>query len=541
MRHELGGAPEEAAARWQFLSVGHILERAGVDPASVAIVCGEERRTYQDLRDGSRRVSNGLLEAGIAARDRVAITSRNRIPYFEVEFGVSGAAAILVAMSWRLSPHERVRLLQRSAARVIFADPDFVQPLASARAAGELPDLIQIVSFGACPEADLTYDDFCAGAATDVPAVEPAGMSDIHEIIYTSGTTGEPKGVMWSHGTVMWNNCQQIVDFGLCADDSNYVALDLNYIGGRHDFTLALLQQGGTVHLRTSGGFDAAEVLRYVADHGITRVLWVPTMLHDILEQDDLLAELDTSRLRMIMCGGAPLSHETITRAQQAFPHTDFVQVFGLTEGGGTPTFVPKHRLKDKVGSAGLPSMFNEVRIMREDRTPCPPGEVGEIQIRGPAVTPGYWGNPEASASLVEDGWLHTGDLGRLDEEGFLYVAGRAKDVIISGGMNIFPADVEHVIAQHPAVDLVSVVGLPDERWGESVCAAVRLRPGQSASPEEIIGHCREHLASYKKPTSVVFVDEFPMTTSGKVRKVALVETILSGTSEAAGPAATIT
>lgn len=534
MRDELSGTPNDSAARWQFLNVSHILERAGVDLTADAVVLGQEHRTYQGLKDQSRRVGNALLDAGTTARDRVAITSRNRIQYFEVEFGVSRAAAILVAMSWRLSPHERVRLLHRSGARVVFADADFVEPLASARAGGELPDLLRIVSFGACPGADLTYDEFCAGASTDVPAVPPPSMTDVHEIIYTSGTTGEPKGVMWSHGTVMWNNCQQIIDFGLCADDSNYVALDLHYIGGRHDFTLALLQQGGTVHLRPSGGFGAAEALRYLVEHGITRVLWVPTMLHDILEQRDLLAKLDTSRLKMIMCGGAPLSHDTISRAQKAFPHTDFVQVFGLTEGGGTPTFVPQHRLKDKIGSAGLASMFNEVRVIGEDRTPCPPGEVGEIQIRGPAVTPGYWRNPEASAALVEDGWLHTGDLGRTDEEGFLYIAGRAKDVIISGGMNIFPADVEHVIAEHPAVDFVSVVGLPDDRWGETVCAAVRLREGLSASPEAIIDHCRERLASYKKPTSVVFVDDFPMTTSGKVRKAALLENILEAKQEGA-------
>lgn len=527
MKHTEVSTMRPAAARWEFLNVNHLIERAGTDPAARAIVIGDEEQTYLDLKLQARRVGNALVGRGVTKDDRVAITARNSIAYFEIEFGISEAAAILVAMSWRLSGDERVRLLERSKARVVFADADYVAPLAVARAAGELPDLTTIVSFDPCPEADLTYEEFCAGASSDVPDVVPATMIDTHEIIYTSGTTGEPKGVIWSHGTVLWNNSQQIIDYGLRPGDSNYVALDLNYIGGRHDFTLAMLQQGGTVHLRPSGGFDPVEVIHYLVDHQITHVLWVPTMLHDILKQIDLLQSVDTSKLRMIMCGGSPLSEDIIVRAQSAFPHTDFVQVFGLTEGGGTPTFVPKDRLKEKIGSAGLASIFNEIRIMGDDGRECAPQVVGEIQVRGPAVTPGYWGNPEASAALVEDGWLHTGDLGRKDDDDFLYVAGRSRDLIISGGMNIFPADVEQVVSEHPAVDLVSVVGLPDERWGETVCAVVRLRPGQSVSEEGLITFCKERVASYKKPTRVVFVKDFPMTVSGKIRKIDLVRQLV--------------
>lgn len=534
MKSEEVNAAQRGAARWEFLNVNHLIERAGLDPKADAVVIGEDKRNYGDLKLQARRVGNALLEAGVQPCDRVAITARNRIEYFEIEFGTSEAAAIMVAMSWRLTADERIRLLQRSYARVVFAEADFVAPLAAARAAGELPELRVIVSFDPCQGADLTYAAFIESASTAIPQVVPPRMTDTHEIIYTSGTTGEPKGVMWSHGTVLWNNTQQIIDFGLRPGDSNYVALDLNYIGGRHDFTLALIQQGGTVHLRPSGGFDAAEVLHYLVDNQITHVLWVPTMLHDILQLDELLEKLDTSKLKMIMCGGSPLSEEIIARAQNAFPHTDFVQVFGLTEGGGTPTFVPKDRLKDKIGSAGLASIFNEVRIVGDDSQECPPGEVGEIQVRGPAVTPGYWGNIEASAALVEEGWLHTGDLGRKDEEGFLYVAGRAKDLIISGGMNIFPADVEHVIAEYPSVEMVSVIGLPDERWGETVCAVVKIHEAHTVTADEIITHCKARIASYKKPTSVVFVEGFPLTVSGKIRKVELVERVLRSTAERA-------
>lgn len=521
------------APRWDFLNVNHIVERGGANPRADAVVIEGNRSSYADLRRAARRVANSLLDSALQPRQRVAITAKNCLEYFEVEFGVSAAAGIFVPMSWRLAASERERLLERSRSHVLVADPEFVGPLAAARADGRLPDLKLIVSLGDCAEADISYEAWCRDASDSPPDVPAPIMSDAHEIIYTSGTTGDPKGVVWSHGTVLWNNTQQIVDFGIRPGDSNYVALDLNYIGGRHDFTMAMLQQGGTVHLRPSGGFEAGQILRYLAEHRISHVLWVPTMLHDVLNEQELLAELDLSGLRMIMCGGSPLSREIILRAQAAFPHSDFVQVFGLTEGGGTPTFVPKERLLEKVGSAGLPSMFNEIRIVDADGLACPAEQVGEIQVRGPAVTPGYWENPEANDRLVENGWLHTGDLGRCDDEGFLYVAGRVRDLIISGGMNIFPADVEHVIAEHAAVDMVSVIGLPHERWGETVCAVVRLRHGQDVSEGELIEHCRERLASYKKPTRVVFVSDFPMTVSGKIRKTELVRLMSTDPGEA--------
>lgn len=516
-------------ARWSFLNVTHLIEREGLDLAKPALVRDGATKTYGELREATRRVANALLAAGLGPDDRVAISARNCLEYFEVEFGVAAAATIFVPMSWRLATDERVRLLQRSKARVLIADADFAEPLVAARTNGDLPDLELIVALDDGGAGDINYSTWLVGTTAERPEVQGPPMDAAHEIIYTSGTTGDPKGVIWTHGSVLWNATQQVIDFDIRPGDSTYVALDLNYIGGRHDFTLATLQQGGTVHVRNSGGFDAAQIVRYLAEHAITHVLWVPTMLHDVLGHRALIASLDLNALRMIMSGGSPLSEEIITDAQAAFATTDFVQVFGLTEGGGTPTFVPKHKLLEKIGSAGLPSMFNEIRVMNEEGEECPPGEIGEIQVRGPAVTPGYWDNEAASAALVEDGWLHTGDLGRRDSEGFLYVSGRARDLIITGGMNVFPADVEHVIAELPDVDLVSVVGIPDERWGERICAVVRRVPGSELTAEAVVEHCRARLAGYKKPSRVAFADEFPMTISGKIRKNVLTDQILRG------------
>lgn len=528
--------PQRHPARWEFLNVSHLIERDGIDLAATAVVFEDQTRSYGELRAASRRVANALLAAGLRPDDRVAITARNCVEYFEVEFGVTAAAGIFVPMSWRLSTDERIRLLQRSKAKALVADPGFAEPLMAAREAGELPCLELIATFGSGQGGDVDYAAWLAGSSAAKPQANQPPMTATHEIIYTSGTTGDPKGVIWSHGTVLWNTAQQIIDFDVRPGDSTYVALDLNYIGGRHDFTLAMLQQGGTVHLRRSGGFDAAEIVRYLAEYRISHVLWVPTMLHDVLQHDDLIGSVDLSGLRMIMSGGAPLSEEIIGHAQSSFPTTDFVQVFGLTEGGGTPTFVPKHRLRDKIGSAGLPSMFNEIMVVDGDGRECAPEEIGEILVRGPAVTPGYWDNEAAGATLVEDGWLRTGDLGRRDDEGFLYVAGRARDLIITGGMNVFPADVEHVIAELPGVEGASVVGIPDERWGERICAVVRGRTGVDLTAEEIVEHCRKRLAGYKKPTRIAFVDEFPMTISGKIRKNVLAERIVNGELEVISP-----
>lgn len=512
---------DTTAPPWTALNLTYLAERAGLDLDRPALTAPNGSRTYGELRERYRRVANALLARGIERTDRVGLTTTNRVEYVEVELGISGAAAIMVALSFRLADAERINLLARSQSRVVFAENTYVPALAQARAAGDLPELQLIVSFGPCPDADLDYEQLCAEGQPDRPAIEPPAMSDPHEIIYTSGTTGAPKGVVWAHGTVMWNSIQQVMDFQLGPQHSTYVQLDLNYIGGRHDFTFALLHQGGTIHLRGSGGFDADAAVRYVAEHQISHVLWVPTMLYDVLRVPGL-RDIDTSALKMIMCGGAPLSQETILEAQAAFPHTEFVQVFGLTEGGGTTTYVPNTHLTSKVGSAGKASMHNEIRIVDEEGAQKPTDEIGEILVRGPAVTLGYWDDPDTTAQTVIDGWLHTGDLGYLDDEDFLFVAGRKKDMIITGGMNVYPADVESVVRQHPSVADVAVLGLPDERWGERVCAVVQPLPSTAVVPDDVIAFCRERLASYKKPTIVEVVDELPRTISGKVQKYVL-------------------
>jgi fatty-acyl-CoA synthase len=510
-------------ARWSTLTVPYLLERGGLDPSRTAIVFEGEQRTYGELRERARRVANGLIDRGIEPMDRVALLARNCLEYIEIEVGIAAARAIMVPLSWRLRPPELRNLLRRSEARAIIVEDRFAATIEALKADGELPDLELIVALGEQGDAEIGYEELCASSSAARPSRE-GQLEDPHEIIYTSGTTGEPKGAVWTNGTLIWNSIQQVMDYRLGPGDATFIAIDLHYIGGRHDFAWPMLHCGATVHVKQSSGWDAAEVLAYTAEHGISHVLWVPTMIYDMLEYDDL-DKLDFSALKVIMCGGATITAELTRRVSEAFPSTDFLQVFGLTEGGGNVTITPADRIADKAGSAGKPAMHNEVRILADDGTEMPPGEPGEIVARGPAVTAGYWDAPERTAETVVDGWLHTGDMGYLDEEGFLYVSGRKKEMVISGGMNIFPAEIEIVLRGHDSVLDVSVIGLPDERWGERVVAVVEPNPeGPPFDEAELIELCRENLASYKKPTQVFAVDELPRTSSGKVQKFAVAE-----------------
>lgn len=516
-----GGLDPRASVRWDALALPYLFEREDLELDKVAILFEGSTRTYGELRDRSRRVANALIGLGLDVFDRVAVLSMNRVEFMEIEMGISAARAIMVPLDWRLRPNELAGLLRRSAARAILVDDRFVGPILELRRSGLVPDLRTVIGLDG-GAADLSYEEMFASSTGERP-IRLQRMSDPHEIMFTSGTTGQPKGVVWTDGTVLWNSLQQVTDYQLGPQHSSYAIIDLYYMGGRHDFTWAMLHQGATVHIKRSGGFDAAEVVRYVAEHGITHVLWVPTMLYDILRLPDL-AEYDLSRLEMIMCGGQPVSAATTVRAQEAFPTADFIQVYGLTEGGGSVTFVRPEHARRKPGSAGKPSLHVEIKLVDARGLPVAQGSDGEILLRAPTVTAGYWGDPELTASQIADGWLRTGDMGHFDEEGFLFIAGRKGDMIITGGMNVFPAEIEAVLNEHPTVADVAVIGLPDERWGETVCAVIELADGSDVSERDLIAFCTERLAGYKKPTSVRFVDELPRTLAGKPKKFLLRE-----------------
>ena len=421
MDEQIGQLDRAGAAHWNRLTLPHLFERHDLQLGKTAIVFEDRTRTYGELRDAGRRVANALIGLGVEEFDRVAVLSSNRLEFIEIETGIAAARAIMVPLNWRLRPNELANLLRRSAARAILVEDRFLGTVLELRRSGEVPDLRSVISLDG-GAADLSYDEIFSSSSPERPT-RIRRMDDPHEIIFTSGTTGQPKGVVWTDGTVIWNSLQQLIDFRLGPEHSTYAIIDLYYIGGRHAFTWAMLHQGGTVHVKRSSGFDAEEVLSYVERHGVTHVLWVPTMLYDILRLPNL-ADHDTSRLEMIMCGGQPVSVATTVRAREAFPQTDFVQVYGLTEGGAAVTFIRPEDARTRPGSAGRPASHVELKLIDANGAEVPAGTNGEILIRAPSLTAGYWDDPETTGRQIVDGWLHTGDMGHVDADGFLYIVG---------------------------------------------------------------------------------------------------------------------
>lgn len=497
---------------------------AAVAPDRVALTLEGDSLTYGALAARSHECAGGLMHVlGVEKGDRVALLARNRLEYFEVEIGVSCAGAVLVALSWRYAVAEVLALLAASQAVTAFADADFVEPIDQARRAGKLPHLRHVVTFGeSLGAADLRYEELRTRGRSAQTAASPeptrAGtLADPHEIIYTSGTTGLPKGAVWTFGGVMFNAIQQIADYGITGDSATFVSFDLNYIGGRHQYVWAILLQGGRVHLKRSGGFSAAVVADAVERHRVTHLLLVPTMLSDVLDHLEH-DRPDWSSLSMLMCGGAPVTRELLDRATALLPSVWVSHVYGLTEAGGTVTHNPRDARLDRRASAGIPSFNVELRIVDAGRR-CAAGEVGEIQVKAPTTCGGYWDDPEATRQLFDGPWVRTGDLGYLDTGGYLHVTGRLKELIISGGMNIFPAEVEEVLERHPDVLRAAVFAVPDQTWGEAVAAAIEMRSGAVTTESELIAHCRDSLAGHKRPRHVYVVDELPKTASGKIKK----------------------
>jgi len=509
--------------RWNALTLPHLLERDDLALQKTAIVFDGSTRTYGELRVASRKVANALAGLGIEPGERVALLTRNRLEFMEIEAGISAARAIMVALDWRLRADELANLLNRSAARAIFVEGRFLGTILELRRSGAVPALRTVIGLDR-GTSDLSYEEILASTSDARPS-RVGTLEDLHEIMFTSAATAEPRGVVYNDGTVLWNAIQQVSDFKLGPEHSTYMTLDQYDFGGRHNLWWSILHQGGTLHAKPSGGFDAAAVVRYIADHRITHILWVPTMLHEILRVPGL-DRYDLEALQMIICGGQPVSATIVRRAHDAFPGADFFHVYGLAEAGGTVAFIRPAEGRTRPGSVGKAAAHVELRVIGDDGDEVAPGVSGEIAVRAPSVAVGYWLDLELTSHQFVDGWLHTGDVGYVDADGFLYFTGRKSNVIVSGGLTIFPAEIASVLGEHPAVAEVAVFGLPDEKWGETVCAVIQPAPGAVVDEHELIEYCSQRLASYKKPTSIRVVDQIPRDSAGEPQKSILRERV---------------
>ncbi|HZS86409.1 MAG TPA: o-succinylbenzoate--CoA ligase [Chloroflexota bacterium] len=475
--------------------------RAALAPHHPALVCGGERITFAELDRRANAVARRLAGRGIAPGGRVAVLLRNGTAMAELVHGAGRAGAVLVPLNTRLAPSEIAWQVADSRARLLIHD-GATRGLVASMPAPVNAEVVDITIFNEGPEASASLR-------------EHIDLAAVHTIVYTSGTTGRPKGALLTYGNHWWSAVGSALNLGLHADDSWLAVLPLFHVGG-----LSILMRGAiygmAVHIHEA--FDPAAVNSAI-DEGVTIVSAVATMLRRMLDQREGRPYPRT--LRHVLLGGGPAPLPLLEEcARLAVP---VVQTYGLTETASqAATLAPADALR-KLGSAGRPLLPTELRIER-DGMPVRAGEPGEIVVRGPTVTPGYADRPEETAAALRDGWLHTGDLGYLDDEGYLYVLDRRGDLIISGGENVYPAEVEAVLLSHPAVADAGVAAQADERWGQVPVAYVVLSPGTPCTVEELLAYCRARLAGYKVPARCIVVPALPRNAAGKLMRQRLSE-----------------
>jgi long-chain acyl-CoA synthetase len=479
---------------------------------------GDRTVTWAEMDDRSSRVAQALLADGIAPQDRVAFIDKNGVEYFEVLFGGAKLNAVNVAVNWRLAPREMLYIVNDADARVLFVGAEFVSQLAEIEPG--LTTVRTIVVLGDHPR-HVAYEAWLARH----PAADPgftANRDDVAMQLYTSGTTGLPKGAMITHA-----NLGQLIPYtsGLWSfdvDSVNLVCMPLFHIGG---CGWALVGMWNGCHSILEREFVPPAILAAIPRHGITNALFVPAMMQFMTQVPGASAH-DFSTLRSIVYGASPITDEVLVRSLETF-RCPLIQVYGMTETTGAITQLgpedhdpigPRKRL---LRSAGRPFPSVEMRIVDPaSGDACPPGTIGELWTRSPQNMKGYWKRPEETArTLLPDGWLRTGDAGYMDEDGYVFLTDRVKDLIITGGENVYPAEVENALASHPAIADVAVIGVPDDRWGEAVKAIVVPRAGAIPDATSVIAWARARLAHYKCPTSVDVRDALPRNPSGKLLK----------------------
>ncbi|MCZ7526509.1 MAG: long-chain fatty acid--CoA ligase [Acidimicrobiia bacterium] len=477
-------------------------------PDRPAVVEGARSLTFAELHERAGRAAAAFTAAGLRRGDRVAFLAFNELEYLEILVATQRAGLIVVPLNFRLAVPELAFMVGDSAPGLLVHGPG-LREQAEALGVGRTWHL------GSDGAGDA-YEDALDAAPTpvDPPRLDHA---DAAAILYTSGTTGRPKGAVLSNGAV-WARCTMFgLEVGMTPGDVFVQPLPMFHMAA--NMSQAFAYTGGTNVMVKA--FDPALVVGELARHRATHVLLVPTMIN-LLCEEPTLAGADLSALRMVLYGASPIPPEVLRRAIAAL-RCDFLQFFGMTETAGSSLLRPADHDPDGhpewLPSAGTDSLSFETRVVDPDDRPLPPGEVGEIVCRGPSVMDGYWNAPEATMEALRGGWMHTGDLGYRSADGYLYVTDRLKDMIVSGGENVYPREVEDALYEHPAVLEAAVIGVPHERWGEAVHALVVPRAGEAPNPEELIAHCRVRLAGYKVPKSVELVDELPKNPTGKILK----------------------
>ena len=495
------------------VNIGAFLaRRAYLEPNKVGLIYDDQKLTFSDMNRRSNQTATALAKNGVSRGDRVAVLLRNCIEYYDFYFGLAKLGAILVGINWRLARPEVHFILENCGAKIFFYGEEF-----SASASGqidELPELQREIVVGT-NEISVTqnYHDFIS-EFSDSPFEVVGGDDDPLVLMYTSGTTGQPKGALLTHKEMFW--CSTTITHTLDhrQTDVNLLPLPMYHVGGI-SFVTTFVHIGSTVVLIPV--WDTHHALSLIQREKINHFMAVPAMLNGMLNCPEL-DQYDLRSLRWLLASAAPVPPDLIRSYDDR--GILVLQSYGLTETAGPATVTPADMAIKKIGSAGLPFFHTEVRLVGITGENVRPGEIGEIWIRGPHIIAGYWRNHDATRAAFSDGWFHSGDLATQDEDGYITIVDRKKDMIISGGENIYPAELERFLYTHPKMSEVAVIGVTDEKWGETVCAVVVLHEGETLTLDELRAFCDSHIARYKMPRKLIIRKEpLPVNPTGKLLK----------------------
>jgi acyl-CoA synthetase (AMP-forming)/AMP-acid ligase II len=498
-------------------------------PGAIASVYRDRRRTFAQMGDRVARLAGALRGLGLNPGDRVGMLSLNSDRYLEYYMAVYWAGYAVNPVNIRWSAAEIAYSLDDCDTRVLIVDDQFAPMVPDLKQRSKVLSTLIHAGEGATPDGMLSYESLIDQSQP----VEDArrGDADLAGVFYTGGTTGFPKGVMLSHAGLYVNALSIVAEGAVRDGDVGLHAAPMFHLADGA-FMNAMFACGGT-HVMIPA-FAPVAVLQAIERERITASLLVPTMIQMTVDHPDV-PKHDLSSLRSVIYGASPISEALIDRATLALPKASFFQAYGMTELSPVATMLrPEFHTKEgralgKVRSAGRPTYCAEVRIEDVDGHELPRGQVGEIVVKGPGMMLGYWNKPEESAQALRGGWMHTGDAGRMDDQGFVFVVDRIKDMIVTGGENVYSAEVENAVLQHPAVATCAVISIPSDQWGELVHAVVVLKPGATATAEDIQAHCKTLIAGYKCPRSMAFVDALPLSGAGKVLKTKLREPFWQG------------
>jgi long-chain acyl-CoA synthetase len=510
-------------SRYELGTFADIIYRNAIlYPENEAFVCGSERMSFKHFNERVNRLIHSLQELKIQKGEVIGILSWNCLEYTEVFGAAMKGGYVLAHFNPRLKEQELIHVINDSMASAIFIGSDLVEIMD--RIHNQLSHTKTIMAFSNAREQMMTYSAVLESHSTDEPESKVTEQDPL-VIFYTSGTTGVPRGAIYTHKQKMENTCMKALDIGLEFGDRHLVILPMFHIGGdSHIWPFFLM--GGCNVIIPEPSFNPVASLQTIVEERITDVHIVPTQLVSLLNLPDI-ESYDLGELKRIWYAASPMPVEVLKRGLALFGPI-FMQGYGLTESGPHTTVLNRaaHRVIDKIpaeqkvlASCGQPCIGVHMRIIDEASNDVEAGTIGEIIIKGKRNMTGYWRNSESTQKVIKDGWLHTGDMGYYDEKGFIYIADRKKDMIVTGGENVYPKEVEEVLYQHSAVMEAAVIGIPDDYWVERVHALVVIREGAQATAKEIIDFCKEHIAHYKAPKGIEFVESLPKSPQGKILK----------------------